>query len=290
MECELSELGEIRVIPVSGHQSKGSRIWNELMERFHYLGKGPLCGGQIRYLVESSEYGYVGGLSYSGSHWRLKARDEYIGWTEGARRIHLNEVVCNSRFLILPTVRVCNLASRVLSLSLDRLSADWQERYGYEPVLAETFVDTERYTGTCYQASNWIRVGETAGSGAVYPNGKRSSGHKAIYLYPLRRNWKARLCHQDEARLGSLCRTADFADSDWTEEEFGRVEFYDDRLKARLFRLASDFHAQPGELIPAACGGSDAEIKAAYRFFRNRNVNMQRLFRPHIECSRDGSW
>ena len=130
VSCELPALGDIRVIPVNGSKSRSSRIWNQLMERFHYLGKGPLCGAQIRYLVESAEYGYVGALSYSGALWRLKARDEYIGWSEGARRRHLNEVVCNSRFLILPTVHVKNLASHVLRLSLERVCKDWQERYG----------------------------------------------------------------------------------------------------------------------------------------------------------------
>ena len=287
VSCELPALGDIRVIPVNGSKSKSSQIWNQLMERFHYLGKGPLCGAQIRYLVESAEYGYVGALSYSGALWRLKARDEYIGWSEGARRRHLNEVVCNSRFLILPTVRVKNLASHVLKLSLERVCEDWQERYGYEPVLAETFVDKGRYIGTCYQASNWIQVGETAGEGNIYPNGKESSGSKAIYLYPLRRNWREKLCGCEETPLGNLKRTEGFDSLDWAEEEFGRVEFYDERLKARLLRLAKAFHALPGELIPLTCGGRKAEIKAAYRFFKNRNVNMQTLLRPHIESTID---
>ena len=285
VSCEISELGEIKVRPVRGLQD--SRIWNEMMDRHHYLGKGPLCGAQMRYLVESTKYGYVGGLSYSGSQWRLKARDKYIGWTEGARQEHLNEVVCNSRFLILPTVRVCNLASHVLSLSLKRITGDWQERYNYEPVLVETFVDTKRFLGTCYQAANWRHVGETFGEGNVYPNGKKSEGRKAIYVYPLRRDWNKRLCHKEEAKLGSLRRTGGATDSDWCEEEFGRVEFYDERLKARLYRLASDFHAQPGELIPAVCGGGEAEIKGAYRFFKNKNVSMQTLIRPHIESTID---
>lgn len=285
VECELIELGELKVKPVSNRQE--SQIWNEIMSRHHYLGKGPLCGAQIRYLVESTEYGYIGGLSYSGSHWRLKACDEYIGWSEGARHRHLNEVVCNSRFLILPTVRVRNLASHVLSRSLQRLRGDWQDRYGYEPALVETFVDTSRYSGTCYQAANWQHVGETAGAGNVYPNGKKSEGRKAIYLYPLIEGWQARLCHEEAKPLGSLERSNGFADWDWTEEEFGRVEFYDDRLRARLFRLAAAFHEQPGELIPMICKGGKAEIKAAYRFFKNKNVNMQRLLRPHIESTID---
>jgi hypothetical protein len=285
VECELQELGEIRITPVSGSGSESSRIWNHLMERYHYLGKGPLCGAQIRYLVESSEYGYVGAMSYSGSQWRLKARDEYIGWTEKARREHLNDVVCNSRFLILPTIRVGNLASHVLGMSLQRLPGDWQERYGYKPSVVETFVDTGRYTGTCYRAANWVHVGETSGPGRVYQNGKKSEDRKAIYLYPLHDDWREKLCGEQKRELGSI--TGAIETGNWADEEFGRVEFYDDRLKVRLRKLAEAFHSQPGVLIPQACVGGKAEIKAAYRFFRNRNVNMQTLLRPHIESTID---
>ena len=91
------------------------------MEQFHYLGKGPLCGAQIRYLVESSRHGWVGALAFSAAQWRLQERDKYIGWTEAARRAHLDRVVCNSRFLILPSVQVPNLASHVLSRCMARL-------------------------------------------------------------------------------------------------------------------------------------------------------------------------
>jgi len=154
LECALNELGDIRVTPVSSRYSKASQIWNSLMERFHYLGKGPLCGAQIRYLVETSEHGFVGALAFSAAQWRLKNREEYVGWTEAARRANLNRVVCNSRFLILPTVQVPNLASHVLSQCLMRVSEDWAERYRYEPVLAETFVDPSRFAGTCYVPSS----------------------------------------------------------------------------------------------------------------------------------------
>ena len=100
--CALEELGEIRIVAVSSRYSKASRIWNELIERWHYLGKGPLCGAQIRYLVESSRHGWVGALPFSAAQWRMRERDRLIGWSEAARRAHLHQVVGNSRFLILP--------------------------------------------------------------------------------------------------------------------------------------------------------------------------------------------
>jgi hypothetical protein len=283
LECTLDELGTISIAPVSSRYSKASKIWNTLVERFHYLGKGPLCGAQIRYLVESLEHGFVGALAFSAAQWRLKKRDKYIGWTEAARRANLNLVVCNSRFLILPGVHVPNLASHVLSQCLGRLADDWADRYGYRPVLVETFVDPSRFVGTCYRAANWLHVGQTAAEDTAYPNGKAAEGPKDIYLYPLRGDWQKVLCTEPKVALGDTPQLE--APANWTEEEFGRVQFFDERLKSRLFTLAGDFFAQPGELIPQACGGSKAKTKAAYRFFQNGNVDMQKLLKPHIEST-----
>jgi hypothetical protein len=150
-------------------------------------------------------------------------------------------------------------------------------------VLAETFVDPSRFAGTSYRAANWVHIGQTAAEDTAYPNGKIAGGCKDIYLHPLRRNWKKILCTEPKLALGNTPRAE--APTDWTEEEFGRVQFFDERLKSRLFTLAADFFAQPGELIPQACSGSEAKTKAAYRFFQNRNVNMQTLLRPHIEST-----
>jgi hypothetical protein len=283
VRCTLRELGEIRIVAVSSRYSKTSQIWNGLMEQFHYLGKGPLCGAQIRYLVESSRHGWVGALAFSAAQWRLRERDTYIGWTEAARRAHLDRVVCNSRFLILPRVQVRNLASHVLSRCMMRLVGDWSERYGYAPVLAETFVDPNRFVGTCYQAANWLGVGQTAARPTAYPNGKVAEGPKDIYLYPISDHWREVLCAEPEVALCSTPRPE--APRDWTEEEFARVQFFDQRLKHRLFTLAADFFAQPGELVPQSSKGSAAKTKAAYRFFKNSNVDMQTLLRPHIEST-----
>lgn len=283
LQCTLKQLGEIEIVAVSSRYSKTSQIWNGLMERFHYLGKGPLCGAQIRYLVRSSRHGWVGALAFSAAMWRLKVRDKYIGWTEAARRANLDRVVCNSRLLILPSVHVPNLASHVLSLCMARLMEDWTVRYRYGPVLVETFVDPKRFSGTCYRAANWLRIGQTVARGTAYPNGKVADGPKDIYLYPLKRNWKQVLCAEPSVALCSTTRPE--MPADWTEEEFGTVPFFDERLKQRLFTLAADFFAQPGELIPQVSNGSAAKTKAAYRFFKNSNVDMQTLLRPHIEST-----
>jgi len=281
--CSLEELGNVEIVPITSRYSKSSREWNQLLDAYHYLGSGPLCGAQIRYLVRSEVYGWLGGLSFSAATWRLKARDDLIGWSERARRQNLQRVVCNSRFLIVPSVRVANLASHVLSRCLDRLAGDWEERYGYAPTLVETFVDPRRYAGTSYRAANWILVGETAGRANAYANGKVSDGKKQIYIYPLQQDWQSRLCRETKPRLCEFPRPE--VPQDWAEEEFGSVELYDERLKERLLVLSRDFFSQPGELVPQACHGSMAKVKAAYRFFGNRNIGMQGLLQPHVEAT-----
>lgn len=139
--CDLADAGKITVTPVSSRYCKESKIWRTLLDRYHYLGSGPLCGAQIRYVIKSSNYGYLGALAFSSASWALKAREMYIGWSDTARRANLSHVVGNSRFLIVPTVKIKNLASHVLSLVISRLPNDWEQRYNIRPVLLETFVN-----------------------------------------------------------------------------------------------------------------------------------------------------
>lgn len=281
--CCLEEAGEIEIVPIFSRDSKESKIWNELMSKYHYLGNGPLCGAQMRYLIKSSRYGWLGGFSFSGGVWHLEARDKWIGWSESARRANLRKIIYNSRFLILPSVKIKNLASFAISSSLSRLPKDWSNRYGYEPVLVETFVDSRRFKGTCYRAGNWIHLGQTRSRSTPHINGKKSDGQKEIYVYPLVKKWKEVLNLEPIRRL---CEVPGIDNpKDWVEEEFGRVEFYDNRLKERLYAIARNFSAQPGALIPQACSGLVKNIKGAYRFFSNREVNMNRLLKPHTEST-----
>lgn len=167
--------------------------WRAHMERFHYLGDAALVGESLRYLAQLDGE-LVALLSWGAASLRNAPRDGYVGWDEATRKANLGRVVNNARFLILPWGRRPHLASRVLAANLRRLSRDWQEAYGHRVVLAETFVDTSRFRGTCYRASNWIQVGETKGwskSGGAY----RFHGQpKSVWLYPLARDFKAQLC------------------------------------------------------------------------------------------------
>jgi hypothetical protein len=271
VECALGELGDIDVYPVSSRYAKDSKIWFALLDRHHYLGSGPLCGAQIRYMVKSSS-GYLGALAFSSASWALACRDTYIGWTEAARRAHLDRVICNSRFLILPTVRVSNLASHVLSLTLSRVADDWENRYNVRPVLAETFV-APPFTGACYKAANFTCVGQSAG--------RRDGVAKKVFLYPLCPKWREALLPEPEVGLG---RRPALKAQDWTEEEFGTVRVFDARLKERLYMIASDFYNSPQANIPEACG-SKARTMGAYRLFQNPKVTMDVVLTPHVEAT-----
>jgi hypothetical protein len=158
--------------------------------RYHYLGYTPLSGSQIRYNVYAGEQ-LLALLSFGASAWKLADRERFIGWTPEQRQKNLQLIVNNARFLILPWVQSKGLASKILALAARRLPVDWQLRYGYRPVLLETFVESPRHKGTCYRAANWQLVGKTVG------RGKKSTVHeqvlptKDIWLYPLRRDYAA---------------------------------------------------------------------------------------------------
>jgi len=172
--------------------SEEKYLWDYLVHRYHYLGHPQLVGEHIRYLAYLQGQ-VVACLGWASAAFKVQPRDQFIGWDIPTRRKNLCFVANNVRFLILPWVRIPHLASQALALNLRRLSRDWQTLYGHPLYLAETFVDTSRFAGTCYQASNWIPVGQTQGSGK---RGNRYYDHgqpKAIYLYPLHRNFRRKL-------------------------------------------------------------------------------------------------
>ncbi len=283
IRCSLETLGPVEVVPVSSRYAADSKTWKALMDDFHYLGSGPLCGAQIRYLIRSEAHGTLGGLSFGAATRQLKAREEWIGWSERARQANRHLVVCNTRFLICPGVEVPNLASHVLRLVLGRLQQDWVERYGYAPVLVETFVDGARFEGTCYRAANWVHVGQTAGRADGFKNGTKSSGKKEIFVFPLKRTAKEVLCKEpvdDLVLVGPSPET-----EDWAVTEFGRARVFDGRLHDRLYTVARDFFAQPGAPVPKACGGNVSKTKAAYRLFDNARLDMQALLKGHVEAT-----
>ena len=283
--CGLAQLGPVELVLVGSCDRQASRVWNALMKRHHYLGAGPLCGAQMRYLVRSPQRGWLGGLAFSGAAWRLKARDQWIGWRESVRQQHLERVVGNSRFLILPQVEVPHLASKVLGMATRRLASDWQQRYGYQPLLVETFVDSARFRGTSYRAANWLEVGQTQGRGRQDRDRHCGKPVKRVFVYPLQKRARQQLSQLPAATGPSApVRPPAAAAADWAEEEFGGAELGDRRLSERLLVLARDFYARPEASLPGACR-SRAKTKAAYRFLEHSDTDMQRLLAPHYRAT-----
>lgn len=171
-------------------------LWNYLFHHYHYLGLPKLVGEHIKHLTFINGQ-VVDCLAWASAAWKVKGRDRFIGWNTPTKRKNLYWVANNTRFLILPWVQVKYLASKVLARTLRRLSSDWQKKYGHQVYLAETFVDNSRFEGTCYKAANWQYVGQTSGSakkGNIYLHHGQP---KAVYLYPLHRNFR-RLLNDDQ--------------------------------------------------------------------------------------------
>jgi hypothetical protein len=169
-----------------------SRLYNEYIQRYHYLGYKPLPGAQLRYTAYSGEQP-IALLGFGAAAWMSAPRDRYIGWTHEQRRQKLHLVVNNARFLILPWVQSKNLASMILAKAARILPSHWQEVYGYRPLLLETFVEKPRFRGTCYKAANWIYLGQTKGRGKLGPAGKQSVPIKDLWVYPLDRRLRETL-------------------------------------------------------------------------------------------------
>lgn len=180
---------------------KDSSLWNELIERYHYLGHKPLPGAQLRYLVFSDsecvdDLGrphLLAALGFGAAAWKVAPRDQFIGWSHEQRKRLLHLVANNARFLILPWITSHNLASRILAGVAKCLPAHWELRYGYRPVLLETFVQKDRFTGSSYRAANWIHVGHTQGRGKLDAKHRHSLPVKDIFLYPLHRRFRNKL-------------------------------------------------------------------------------------------------
>jgi len=317
----LADLGPVTLQPVLGGTA-ASHDWNAMMRAHHPQGAGPLCGAQIRYRIVGERHGVLGGLAVSAAAWRLRARDTWLGWTDAARGENLQGIVCNSRFLILPAVRVKHLASHVLGQLTRRIGRDWRERYGAAPWLMETCVAASR-AGTCYRAANWIELGMTAGRGRQDRDNK-AGDNKAGDDHAGARTTRGGDVRVDQAEaagdeaasdgaasdgtasdgtgetqpavkrvfvyplapavLNRLCPDRPAAPPGWVHREFGGAKLGDARLEARLLDLGAAFFARPQANIPQACG-STAAAKAAYRFFDNDRVTMDALLEPHHQAT-----
>ncbi|RKX63156.1 MAG: hypothetical protein DRP42_07955, partial [Tenericutes bacterium] len=173
---------------------KKRQIFKDLVSRHHYLGYAMPFGARLQYLVYVSQprRQVVGCVQFSSPAWRMKVRDQWIGWDDTTRGRGLQQIVNNSRLLVLPRIR--NLASSLLSCVLGRLREDWEAHYGVDPWLVETLVNRERFHGGCYRAANFIVVGETSGRGRMDRFHKRHGAEvKTVMVYPLVKHAARRL-------------------------------------------------------------------------------------------------
>jgi hypothetical protein len=187
----LNAIGPIRLERVAGRAAHAQ--WRALIEQYHPLGHRVPFGASLRYRIESAR-GVLGGLQFSSPAWRLHSRDQWIGWDDSQRRHGLQQIVCNSRFLIRPEVRVAHLASHVLGQAARRIATDWAHTFGVTPWLLETLIDPAHYRGVSYRAANWIAVGLTRGRGRNdRAHQRHGAAPKQVWLYPLVADARQRL-------------------------------------------------------------------------------------------------
>lgn len=176
---------EVKLVRWTVHES----LFNGFLSAYHYLGYCQFVGAHLKYMAFSKQRP-LACLGFAVAAWRLNCRDRFIGWDDETRKKNLHLISNNVRFLILPWVKVPHLASHLLSLIAKRISSDWQRVYGYPIVLLETFVEKQRFFGTCYKAANWLKVGETCGRGRNDRYKKKNKPIKAVFVYPLHKNFR----------------------------------------------------------------------------------------------------
>jgi len=187
ISCDISDLGPVQVKMV--RHTDLELLYNSLIDQYHYLGYVQIVGNHLKYMAFAGDTP-VACIGWGSAAWAVQSREEFIGWAQPVKNKNLHFVMNNTRFLILPWVTVKCLASKVLALNIKRISSDWVKVYNYPLYMLETFVEQDRFKGTCYKASNWIQVGETKGTSKKGHKHLKHGKIKDVYLYPLKKNFK----------------------------------------------------------------------------------------------------
>jgi Domain of unknown function (DUF4338) len=193
IECSLKDLGRLELAEVSAEGVPRSVLASALAQ-FHYLGYAGTVGENLQYTVSDEQGRLLAVLLFGSSAWKAKDRDEFIGWNPKQRQEHLHLTTNNTRFLILPWVKVPHLASWILGQVIRRLGQDWQSKYGHSIFLVESFVERERFRGAAYRAAHWIKVGSTTGRTRQDRDRSMEAAIKDIYLYPVKKSFREELC------------------------------------------------------------------------------------------------
>jgi hypothetical protein len=191
MEGKLSDLGPLEFRQV--RRTEEEALFNSLIEEHHYLGYCQPVGEQLKYIVYAQDRP-IACLAWSSAPRHIGDRDRFIGWTKQVREKSLSLIACNTRFLILPWVKVSCLASHILGKMVKILPKDWERFYHHPLYYLETFIDRERFHGTCYRAANWLYLGQTTGRGKNDQTGKANRSLKDVLGYPLSKAFRDQLC------------------------------------------------------------------------------------------------
>ena len=192
-QCSLSQLGALEICQV--RRTAQEPLFGQLMEAHHYLRYTQPVGEHLKYLVLAGD-DPIAALAWSSAPRHLAARDRFVGWSPTVRRRNLHGIAYNTRFLILPWVKVRYLASHLLGRVARRISEDWQGLYAHPIHLLETFIDPGRFRGSCYRAANWTCLGLTTGRGHNAPTSQRNQPRKELWVYPLSPDFREKLCHE----------------------------------------------------------------------------------------------
>jgi hypothetical protein len=283
--AKVEEVKGLRLVEVSAGDDQLFRTCNEMILTEHPLRDCRLVGRQLRYLI-GSEHGWLGAIGFGSCALRLGVRDEWIEWDSSTRKRFQDRVINMTRFLIRRQVHCQNLASRVLSLCVDRVASDFAARYGFEPWLVESFVDTEQHLGTSYQAANWVRIGTTAGLGRNARGNRPSKTRKAVYVYELTRDWRSRMgIPPPSERIKPVNVEEAFHNGNWVDAEFGKVDLGHQDRNQRLLRIVAAKAQQPSAPYTECFAGNRHELKAYYRLIDNEaeEVNPESMLQAHRE-------
>jgi hypothetical protein len=277
-----SQPPELSLQLLSGQDDPDHGLWNRLIRREHSLKGAPLFGAQLRYLLHSPQ-GVLGAFGIGPAAYNLDCRDQWIGWDKATRQANLGQVIGLSRFLIRPGVRSPNLASRSYRLLLDRVAPDWQERYGIQPVLIETFVDRSTQTGKSLSAANWRRLGQSQGRGRSSPSAKVClKTTKDVWVFALQTKARPLLLRCPESLVAPRSLFHGASTDCWVSEELDGLDLGDRRLEKRFALMLQSRWTRP-DCSFFRSFGSAAAGQSAYRLIESvqAEVTFENLLAPH---------
>jgi len=254
-----TSLSELRPVTVEPTPPDEQALWDATMAQYHPLGFRRAFGAHQRYWIWATlnrQRTVVGLLLFSAAARNVAVRDAWLDWDQHQQQRFRNRVVANSRYLILPGVHVRHLASHALGLALRRLPGDWKNRYGYAPVVLETFV-TPPWRGTCYRAANWVHVGQTTGQGRQDRNYEKAGVVREVFVYPLRQDWRQALTEEaseesEEGRTAGRAPAQDTGGSTMITAEQQLNQMVEERIRQRYEALAPFLNEKQRRLFAGA--------------------------------------